>query len=409
MGVSDESAILSKWLVREGERIRKGQPVFSLETDKATFQCEAESDGILVRILTGEGEEAAVGSPVGIVTDAEETVGKSELAAILNELGVPGKDERTHIHVEAGTCDSHMEDGEQAKSIVPVQKAQSPARRISPRARRTADKQGLDIHSIRSGSGPAERIIERDVLNTLRSKAAGGYAAQQWKGIYPGRPLTQDDRVNARKLAEDKAGRTGFVSRLVDVRDILLKCNMGNGLAPGVAICHELAKTLAGNPGLNARRHGDRIYEYSTVHLRMNAETSAGVLKPVVRCAESYTPGELAALMRNAAERCRNFNSKPHEFQDGTFTVADLSGYGIDFFTPELTSPELCALGIGAVRTQTRTNKRGENETCRAIRLTLVYDLAAIDAFRAARFLDDLAARLEPGEIRQRNDIKTIQ
>ena len=56
MGVSDESAILSKWLVREGDRINPGQPVFSLETDKATFQYEAESDGFLVRILTEDGE-----------------------------------------------------------------------------------------------------------------------------------------------------------------------------------------------------------------------------------------------------------------------------------------------------------------------------------------------------------------
>ena len=70
MGVSDECAILSKWLVREGDRVSRGQPVFSLETDKATFQYEAEADGFLVRILTGEGEEAAVGSPVGIMSDS---------------------------------------------------------------------------------------------------------------------------------------------------------------------------------------------------------------------------------------------------------------------------------------------------------------------------------------------------
>ena len=86
MGVSDESAILSKWLVREGDRIRKGQPVFSLETDKATFQYEAESDGFLVRILVGEGEEATVGSPVGIISDTKDPE-ESELEALLSELG----------------------------------------------------------------------------------------------------------------------------------------------------------------------------------------------------------------------------------------------------------------------------------------------------------------------------------
>ena len=161
-------------------------------------------------------------------------------------------------------------------------------------------------------------------------------------------------------------------------------------------ICCELAKLLAETPELNARRHGDRIYEYNTVHLRVTVETSSGTLKPVIRCAETYAPDELDLLIRNAAGRCRRFSSKPQEFLEGTFTVADLSAYGTDCFTPELTPPELCALGIGAVTMQTEIDGQGGIEMYPAIRLTLVYDRAGINAIHAAEFLNRLAVRLGP-------------
>lgn len=395
MGVSDESAILTKWLVREGDLIRTGQPVFSLETDKATFQYEAESDGFLVCILTGEGEEAAVGSSVAIVSGTKNDFSESELAAMLDELKSPKED--AQVHIADKKSEMRPENGELAKECSAVQTTSSPTRRISPRARKTADERGLNLNSIRSGSGPGGRIIERDVLNVSHRNPGGNGLCLKSRGIYPGRPLTQDDRVNVRKIAGDIIGRTGSVSRPVDASRILMKCTAGNGLAPATVICFELAKLLAVTPGMNARRHGDRIYEYNTVHLRLNVRTPAGVLDPVIRCAETYTHDELAVLMRNAAARCRDYSSKPYEFLDGTFSVADLNGYGIDFFTPDLTPPELCSLGIGSAGTLTRMDGRGGIEAYPAIRLTLVYDLAAIDAFQAAEFLNDLAAHLEPG------------
>lgn len=388
MGVSDESAILSRWLVREGDRIRPGQPVFSLETDKATFQYEAESDGFLVRILTAEGEEAAVGSPVGIMSGPKKDFNEAELKELLNKVKAPREQQ---VQIESKTSRQREEDTGSAERYTSVPDAQSTTRKISPRAKKKANELDLDLKDMLPGSGPGGRILERDVLNAAHACKRQKNAA----GIHPGRPLTSDDRVRTRMIEADKAGRTGFVSRQIDARKIISGCKL-HGNTPVALICHELARLLAGTPGLNARRHGDRIYEYGTVHLRLNVETPFCPLKPVIRCAEAYTPDELAILMRNAAGRCRRFTSKPQEFQDGTFTVSDLSGYGIDFFTPELTPPELCALGIGATTMQTRTNERDGNEAFPAIRLVLSYDLAAIDAFQAAKFLGKLAARLEP-------------
>ena len=168
-----------------------------------------------------------------------------------------------------------------------------------------------------------------------------------------------------------------------------------------MVICHELARLLVKMPELNARRHGDKIYEYNTVHLRLNVETSSGTLKPVIRCTETYATDELAVLMHNATERCKRFASKPQEFQEGTFSVADLSGYGVDSFMPELTPPELCALGIGAVILQAKTDERGGIEACPAIRLTLAYDRAGIDSLQAAKFLNELALQLEQNGTQQ--------
>lgn len=396
MGVSDESAILSKWLVREGDRIRPGQPVFSLETDKATFQYEAESDGFLVRIVTAEGEEAAVGSPVGIMSDPEKDFSEAELKELLNKMKAPGEEKQ--VQIESEICGQREEDTRPAKQYAAVPGEQCTTRKISPRAKKKANELDLELKDMRPGSGPGGRILERDVLNAAR----GDHASKRQKnaaGIYPGRPLTSDDRTRTRKNEADKAERTGFVSRQIDARKIVSGCEL-HGITPVAVICYELARLLAEIPGLNARRHGDRIYEYGTVHLRLNVETSFCILKPVIRCAEAHTPDELAILMRNAAERCRRFTSKPQEFLDGTFTVSDLSRYGIDFFTPELTPTELCALGIGATTMQTRTNERGGNEAYPAIRLTLAYDLAATDALQAASFLNKLATRLEPPELK---------
>ncbi len=394
MGVSDESAILSKWLVREGDRVRKGLPVFSLETDKATFQYEAESDGILVRILTGEGEEAAVGSPVGILSDTADFE-ESELETLLDKGKMP--DEKTLILTEAET-ETPENDAEHGPERVPVQTVPDGRRKISPRARKTADELGVSLDAIRSGSGPEGRILERDVLNAVQGDRTGNESERKTSGIWPGRQLTVADRIETRPVCAEGAGQTGFVSRLIDARRVLADCTHQNGLAPGDVVRHELARLLLGMPGLNARRHGDKIYEYGTVHLRLTVETASGTLRPVVRCAEAYTPDELAVLVKNAAERCRQFASKPQEFQEGTFGVADLSGYGVDSFTPELTPPELCVLGIGTVAMQLKPDERGGIEAYPAIRLTLAYDRAGVDAFRAAGFLNELALRLEkPG------------
>ena len=393
MGVSDESAILSKWLVREGDRVRKGQPIFSLETDKATFQCEAESDGILVRILTGEGEEAAVGSPVGIISDTKD-FRDSELEALLKEAAGTEKDIQAHIQTITNRAEKETAQDEK-QDLFSAQVVQNAGRRISPRARKTANELGVNLNTIHSGSGPDGRILEQDVRNAVQPATTTPVYEPKTCGIRSGRPLTIADRVSMRQVCVTGAGQSGFVSRLVDARKILAQCTPQNKLAPGEAVCHELAQILVRTPEINSRRHGDKIYEYNTVHLRLNVETPFGTLKPVIRCAEAYTSDELAVLMHNAAGRCKRFASKPQEFQEGTFTVADLSGYGVDSFTPELTPPELCALGIGAVTMQAKTDERGGIMAYPAIRLTLVYDRAGIDVIRAARFLNELALMLE--------------
>ena len=392
MGVSDESAILSKWLVREGDHVRRGQAVFSLETDKATFQYESERDGILVRILTGEGEEAAVGSPVGILSGPEEIFEETGLEALLRELKTP--DTKPQVHAEHQTNTPQEAGILSAAECCSVQEDANGKQRFSPRARKKADELHVNLGNIRSGSGPEGRILERDVLNFFNRSACE--TTQKTAGIYSGRPLTQADRINMRSADMEAAGRSGFVSKLIDARSILARCTPRNGLAPGTVICHELARLLVQAPELNARHHGDRIYEYNTVHLRLTADTPVCTLRPVIRCAETYTVDELAVLMRNAAGRCRFFASKPQEFQEGTFSVTDLSEYGADCFTPELTPPELCALGIGAVTMQTNPAGRGGNELYPAIRLTLVYDRTGIDTLHAAKFLNELALRLEP-------------
>ena len=394
MGVSDESAILSKWLVREGDHVCKGQPVISLETDKATFQYEAESDGFLVQILTGEGEEAAIGSPVGVLSDSE-VFDKTELETLLDKLKTP--DERYQAQIEVEGDISREEHLYFEDDHVSVQNPHDGKRKISPRARKKASELGVNLEEFLSGSGPEGRIIERDILNTVQAGRAGNGFEPKTCGIWPGRPLTVENRIDMRSVCAEGAGQTGFVSRLVDARKIPARCAPRYKLTPGMVICYELAQMLVKTPELNARRHGDKIYEYNTVHLRLSVETRFGTLKPVVRCAETCTLNELAVLMRNAAERCKQFSSKPQEFQEGTFTVVDLTGYGVDSFTPELTPPELCALGIGAATMRTRINERGEVEVYPAIRLTLVYDRAGIDLLSAAKFLNGLALRLEQG------------
>ena len=400
MGVSDESAILSKWLLREGDHVQKGQPVFSLETDKATFQYEAESDGILVRILTGEGEDVAVGSTVGVLSDSGD-FDASELEAILRERETP--DKAKPVHSEAETNTPREEHPASRQERVSIQTAEGETWKISPRARKKANELGVNLETIFSGSGPDGRIIERDVMNAIQANRAGDQSERKTNGIRPGRQLTVDDRVNMRQVCAETAGQTGFVSRLVDARKILAASSPQNKLTVGVVACYELARLLVKMPELNARRHGDRIYEYSTVHLRLTVGTQFGTLKPVIRCAESYAPKELAVLMGNAVDRCIRFASRPEEFQEGTFGVEDLSEYGVDSFTPELTPPELCALGIGAVTIRTRLNERGGIEAYPAIRLTLAYDRAGVDAVRAAEFLNELAVRLEPGGTKRGN------
>ncbi|WIY81416.1 pyruvate dehydrogenase complex dihydrolipoamide acetyltransferase [Propionimicrobium sp. PCR01-08-3] len=424
-----EDAVLTSWLVTEGDQVTKGQELAEIETDKANVEVEAETVGTVGRLIGSAGDRIAVGAPIAVLLkDGEDA---SAIDAALGVQSAPEADE------PAAPLDAADAPATQPVSGTPPEAAQTsahkPGERIfaSPLARRIAAEHGLDIAQI-PGRGPRGRVIRADVeaaiaagkaepeAESAATSAAAEPAAEPAAasaaprraeqvssepvpdagGAYEDIPLTGMRRAIARRLSESKATIPHWYVT-VDARlDALLTYRKQLNEASPVKISvndllvKAIASTLQAIPAANACWNGDSIRRYNTVDISVAVSTPAGLVTPVVRGVEKLGMSALAETTKDLIERARDGKLKQKEIEGGSFSISNLGMYGVRDFCAIINPPQSAILAVGAAE-QRAVVTDGEAGVATVMSLTLSSDHRVIDGALAAEFMQALKARLE--------------
>ena len=407
MGVSEESALLAEWKVKEGDVIKLEQPIFSLETGKSSFEELAKYEGTLLKILVPAGEEVAVGAPVAVIGKPGAT------------FCVPG--------AEAPAAAPAVEAAAPAAvAAAPAAVAAAPAAAgdvvcASPRAKKLAAELGLDI-SKAVPTGPEGRIIERDVI-TLKSAApaaapaveaaapaavaaapAAAPAAAAAPAEYTEEKISRIRKVIADNMHKSLAEMAQLtLNRTFDATAILeMRKQMKNAPELGLdkvtindLILFAVAKTLVEFPDINANFIGDKMRRFTHAQLGVAIDTPKGLLVPVLRDADTMSLKAISAQVKEYANACKEGSLGADKLSGGSFTVTNLGNLGIESFTPIINPPQTCILGVCGTTLRPREKADGSIEFYQAMGLSLTFDHRVVDGAPAAKFLKALADKLE--------------
>lgn len=389
LGWSMEEGVFAGWLKYDGEAVRAGDPLFSLEGEKATQDVEAIDDGTLT-----------------IPPTAPEVGATVLVGAVIGYLLGPGETAPTAASPEPARAPAA------AVTAPPVPAEAACAGRDRPRssplARRIAREHGIDWTGL-VGSGRTGRIRRADVLAAVAARN-GAAPAPDTQPAEPERsvPVSPARRTIAARMVESRRTTapvtlttTADASNLVSLRQQFKAAEPAIGDVPSFTdfLVKLAALALRDHPMLNARWDdgADRIVLNDEAHVGIAVDTDAGLLVPVIHGAAGLGLRQIAARTRELIKRARSQQLRPGDLQGGTFTVTNLGSFGVEAFTPIIKPPECAILGLG--RIERRPVMSGTEVVGRDLMsLSLTFDHRIVDGAPAARFLQQLARQVEnPG------------
>jgi len=416
-----EEGQISRWLKKEGDKVSMGEPLAEIDTDKATMEMQALANGVLRKILINEGQSAPLGQIIAVIGEPNE-----DIASLLSEAPAPAKQEQKKeaqakpqeqppppppAQAKAAAAASAQPaaagvDGRQAPQAV----ASDSARLIvSPLAARMAAEAGIDLRSLQ-GSGPGGRIIKRDIEAAVsQPKAAPSYPRAVEPGqipqigasAYRDEPASQIRQTIAKRLVTSIGPVPHFFLTTEIEMDRAAEMRKGiNALDPDLKISINdiiikvAAAALIQHPEVNAsfQEKFVRYYEHADIGVAVAIED--GLITPVVRAADQKSLSQIAAEVRELAERARSKKLKPEEYTGATFSISNLGMFGIDEFTAVINPPEGAILAVGAMNAKPVVR---DNEIVirQMMRVTMSCDHRVIDGATGAKFLQTFKKILE--------------
>ena len=391
---------LAKWLKGEGDSVVSGDIIAEVETDKATMEVEAVEEGVLGRILIGEGTEGVpINTPIAVLLEEGEDSSAAE--------GFSG---------DAAPAAAPAAAPEAAPAPAPAPAA-APAPRAngariiaSPLARRMAEQAGIDLGAV-NGSGPRGRIVKRDIEAAIAGGTAPAAAAPAPAVAAPtpvpaGAAVTEQPnsgmrKVIAQRLQESKQTIPHFYLSVDCEIDDLLKIRKDlNGRSDDIKlsvndfVVRALALALRKVPEANASWGDAASLLYNTVDVSVAVAVDGGLVTPVVRNADNKGLAQISAEMKDFAARAREGKLAPEEYQGGSFSVSNLGMFGIKEFSAIINPPQAGILAVGAGE-QRPVVKDGALSVATVMSCTLSGDHRVVDGAVGARLLAAFKALIE--------------
>jgi pyruvate dehydrogenase E2 component (dihydrolipoamide acetyltransferase) len=371
--LAQETGKVLVWIKKEGDTVAKGEPLLEIETDKVSFELEAQADGILSGIRSREGDVVPVGQIIAwLVAPGEQPPVESDAAA-------RGMAQQARPQTSSSAPRAAVTSQAQEKPV-------DGGPRISPKARRMAQELGVDISRI-VGTGPGGTISGEDIQAAAAKPAAAPVSeslsaiarlmaertTQSWTTVphfFLARNVDAGGLRTAREqLGPDKFTHTDFLIALV-------------------------ARVLLDHPKMNASWTGGGIRPNPAVNISLAIAVPEGVVGAVIPNAATATLAEIAEQRKDLAERAKSGRLRLTDIAGGTFTISNLGMYNVDAFTAIITPPQAAVLAVGRIADRV-VAVNGQPGIRPVMTITLSSDHRVVDGAQAAAFLNDLAGALE--------------
>jgi pyruvate dehydrogenase E2 component (dihydrolipoamide acetyltransferase) len=389
-------AILSKWLVKEGEAFTVGQPLAEVETEKALVEVPAESDGVLGKYLVAEGKTAQVGLPIAALLAAGED--PSAIDKLLAGEGSTPSSSDASSHPAVTPIATPVATPTQPSSL-----ALDTGRIFaSPLARKLARELEVDLTRI-AGSGPEGRIVKADIYSAQKATPTA-QAAQPITQVAANPseavPHSRMRKAIARRLTESKQNVPHFYLSAPLIADefLNLRKQLNEWSSTKVSVTDLILKTVAAAysdvPLANCVWGDEAMQYFNSVDIAVAVATETGLITPVVRGVEKLRLDGLAAVTGDLFGRAREGKLKQDEIQGGTISVTNLGMYGTDEFYAIINPPQSMILAVGAAKKKPVV-KDDQITIATVINFTLSVDHRSVDGALAAEWLAAFSKRFE--------------
>lgn len=420
-----EEGVIVDWFKKKGDKVKAGDVLAEVETDKATMELESYQEGVLLHIGVEKGDTVPIDGILAIIgkegEDYKELL-KEEEAKLKGDKDdedkeedkkkdkkkddEKGQDEEPEEKADKKEKEEPQEDEEQPE---PAESGDGSRLKASPLARKMAEDKGIDISKV-TGSGDDGRIIKRDIENYKPAAASSdkkGDAAAPVKlpeivaeESYEEVKVSQMRKTIAKRLGESKFSAPHFYLTMEIEMDACMEARKAiNEFAEVKISFNDLiikaaAAALRKHPAVNSSWLGDTIRYNKHIHIGVAVAIDEGLVVPVVRFADNKTLSHISAEVRQLADKARNKKIQPDDMKGNTFSISNLGMFGIDEFTAIINPPDSCILAVGGI-SQKLALQDGELIEKNIMKVTLSCDHRSVDGATGAQFLQTFKSLLE--------------
>jgi pyruvate dehydrogenase E2 component (dihydrolipoamide acetyltransferase) len=391
LGLTMTEGTVGNWLKKEGDYVKKGEPILEISTDKLNNEVESDAEGILLKIVAKEGEVIPVQGLLAFIGAEGEKVDSGSI------------EEVKAVKAEQPAIPSIIE--------VPVTRIPGQRIKASPLAKKTAAKLGVDLTQITSGSGFDGRIVQKDVI-AQEQRAVVVVPAKvveviektptlikETKDVL--KPLTNMRRVIGKRMTESKnnAPHVTITMEVIVDKTIALRNKLNSGgdirLTYTDILVKMTATALRHVPMMNTSIDSENIILHDSVNIGVAVALEEGLIVPVVKDADRKGLTTISNEVKGLVTKAKENKLTSEDMTGGTFTISNLGNYDVDAFTPIINLPESGILGVGRIVKKPIYNEKDEVVPANMMTLSLSFDHRVVDGALAAKFLKLIKDYLE--------------
>ena len=385
---------VAKWHKNIGDKVKEGDVLAEIETDKAVQDFESEFDGVLLYIGVKEGDPAAVDSILAIIGKEGE-----DISQLINGANI------------SQSQDSENKNSSEKEEVTKIttQKESQQRVHISPLAKKIATEKGIDITTIK-GSGDHGRIVKRDVEGQQETshqvtETIGNISNSISNSAFINvddseTPNSQIRNIIAKRLAESKFAAPHYYLMVeVDMGSAIDARKEMNDISEtkisfNDIIIKAVALSLKKHKQINSSWAEDKIIHHGNINIGVAVAIEDGLVVPVLKNVDFMSFSQISTSVKDLASRAKNKGLKANEMEGSTFSISNLGMFGIESFTSIINQPNSCILSVGAILEKPIV-RNGEIKVGHIMKLSLACDHRVVDGATGAQFLQTLKGYLE--------------
>lgn len=383
---------VAAWHKKVGDKVKSGDLLAEIETDKATMEFESFQDGVLLYIGVEKGGSAPVDSVLAILGKEGE-----DFKALLESAQQTKPAAKEELKTEEKKTETVVTKTETVPVVESVLTSSSSNGRVkaSPLAKSLAKEKGINLTMVK-GTGDGGRIIKKDIEGFKGGSGGAITAVESFTEV----AVSNMRKTIARRLSESKNGAPHFyLTMAIDMDQCIASRKAYNELTGekisfNDMVLKAVAMSLRKHPNVNSSWLGDKIRYNNHIHIGVAVAVPDGLVVPVVKFADHKTFSQISAEVKAFAQKAKDKKIQPADMEGNTFSISNLGMFGIDEFTAIINPPDACILAIGGI-SQTPVVKNGAVVPGNIMKVTLSCDHRVVDGATGAEFLNTLKLMLE--------------